>query len=282
MVKMTKSKQWLSNLSKLIGLVFIPYVYTKKEIGEKSSLSTPETLQAVRAKIFSLTEKKKLDDALSYSKDLYEKENDRGDKIENKAHNLFGIAGIASAFITGLTGLLPQVEKFTFLYCLIIAIYLLTAFSIVTTVLLAVKVVAVGKYKFVTPSIEDVFALTTESLENVKQERLATYIYSYSKNSQIHNVKATYLFGSQIWFRNTILLFLLVAILLVFNLPSSSPLSPSQSIGSQTILPGSVQVTETKIPFPTQIKPAHTIRPVNTPATESATNTPYPVKVTTP
>jgi hypothetical protein len=80
--------------------------------------------------------------------------------------------------------------------------------SLTFTVLLAARVVIVGEYKFSYPSIESAFH--KDSLA-AKKERLNDYLFCYNTNCKIHNIKASYLIGSQKWFRNTILLFLMLS-----------------------------------------------------------------------
>jgi len=86
------------------------------------------------------------------------------------------------------------------------------------TILLAFKVIMVGKYKTATPDINDVFTMASTPINSTKRELLAAFIYSHDRNQQVYNNKANYLIGSQKWFRNAIVLFLILALVMAVGL----------------------------------------------------------------
>ncbi len=273
------------NLADVLGLDVISYA-----LGFKKFTSTvpfqPSKFKEIEDKVHDLADKK-LDDALAFSKEILDGENDRGDIIENKAHNLIGVTGISTAFVTGVTSLISDNVEPIFFW-LIPVLYVFIVLSFTFTVLLASRVVIVGEYKYASPEISDVFNMRTQDLNEARKERLASYIYCYGKNFQVHNIKASYLIASQIWFRNAVILFLFLALTLVFSvshkldiitvtptpLPSLSlTITPTGFTGTQLYTP-TANVTETKT-TPTTIptlSPSETDIPVRPTKTLTPSN----------
>jgi hypothetical protein len=237
---------------------------------EDAPLPHPITLSEARERFGDL-EGEKLDDALEYCDELLGREDDRSDKIESKAFTLIGITGIATAFITGFAGLLLEREKLALVPVLIVAaaLYVLVVLALMFTIYLAVKVVTVGDYVFTYPSANDIFELSKASLEYVKRERAASLFYSFTQNQQVVNRKVTYLSGAQLWFRNSVVLLLVLTLLLALYAPfkSSAPV-PGASIPTMTP-PVTVQPraapTNTFQPTPTLT----VLVPTNTPTARS-------------
>ena len=239
----------------------------------------PTKLPEIRNKVNDLSGEKIIDEALSYCKELLDDENERGEKIENKAFNLIGVTGISTAFITGVTSLVSDnISPLSF--CLIPSLYVLIVLSLTLTVLLAFRVIKVGEYKHTRPDIADVFNMNLLKLVEIKKEHIATYLHCYARNCQVHNIKASYLIGSQIWFRNAVVLFLFLAFTLAVNISyGSTPVSPSANptisitptetavlpLAPATVAP---TVSPTPIPTHTQTMVLPTRSPTNT-ATQS-------------
>lgn len=194
-----------------LGIDVMPHAFGLTSFATNTPISTAE-IKTIKEKIKYLKEKR-ADDALLYCEEMFEREMDRGEKIESKAYNLLGVTGLSAAFVTGISSLLPDkvVEILPNQNIILMIIYIMIVISLTFTVLLAARVVIVGEYKFSYPSIESVFDSDTLA---VKKERLNDYLYCYNNNHKIHNVKASYLIGSQRWFRNTIILFLVLAFVL--------------------------------------------------------------------
>ncbi len=250
----------LEIILEILGLDLIPWVIGLQPKDEYTQTRYSEILAQLDG-----IEGKKLDEALLFAKDMLEKENTRGEAIEIKAQNLLGVTGVATAFITGITGLLPEkvTDLPTWQIIMTGVIYLFVVFTLIMTILLAFRVIRVGSYKTVTPDIDDVFSMSNVTIKDSKKNLLTTYIYSYKRNQQVYNNKATYLIGSQLWFRNAIIMLLVLALMLALDLFAINP-SP--------IPPG---VTTTPYVSPqasnTAISPTATLRP-------SATNSVEPTK----
>jgi hypothetical protein len=149
-------------------------------------------------------------------------------------------------------------------------------------------VVAVGNYRFAYPGADDIFRLSDAALEFVKRERVIDLFYSFANNSKLVNRKATYLRFAQVWFRNSII----VLILMTFVLASSYALR-SQIALVNNVAPLPTQtatITATQTPTPTLTptatyspsatvtsSPSATIRPSLT-----ATLTPTLINTSTP
>jgi hypothetical protein len=262
----------MSKIIERLGLDWFVILIGKPAF-EDAPLPHPVTLREAREGFRDL-EGEKLDDALEYCDALLEREDDRSDKIESKAFTLIGITGIATAFITGFAGLLLDREKLALAPILILAaaLYILVVLALMFTIYLAVKVVTVGDYVFTYPSANDILELSKASLQYVKRERAASLFYSFTQNQQVVNRKATYLGGAQLWFRNSVVLLLVLTILLALYAPFK-PLAPAPGTPVPTVEP-SVTVQPRAVPTDT-LQPTPTLTmvvPTNTPtATPTAT-----------
>ena len=250
------------------GLDLIPYAIGHSKFPSEP-ISETTKLDQIRNQVRELGTKE-TDDALSFSKGLLDEESARGDKIEGKAYNLISVSGISVAFITGIYTLLPKDAPATFSMALIglLVIYFFIVISLTLTVLLASKVIIVGEYKYSSPNIEDVFSMGSQPLLETKKDRLSTYIYSYAKNSQIHNTKGSYLIGAQLWFRNSVILFLILALVLILNFIIGA------TINSQIVVTGTPTLLQTQsvgsstpiiLPPPITASPTLDLKPTNTP-----------------
>jgi hypothetical protein len=241
-------------IKKIWELLAIDYIYYALGISKFKSKAPfePSKLSEIKEKFHGLTARK-IDDALSYSKELLDAESARGDKIESKAYTLIGVTSVSAAFITGVSSLLPEKIQpiFPTLLFFLFFLFVLIVISFTLTILLASQVVIVGEYKYVTPDIADVFKMNDESLIDTKRERLSTYIYSYAKNSQIHDIKASFLIGSQLWFRNAVVLFLMFAFVLAITIFSSPNFSNSATPTPIVTATSTITITPTLSSTPT-------------------------------
>jgi len=255
------------------GIDLIPYAVGLSKFNSNPPFE-PTKLNDIKDKIANL-DTKKLDEALKYGKELLDEESARGEKAESKAYNLIGVTGISAGFITGISSLFPKETQFTssISLTLILAFYILIVVSLTLTVLLASKAVMVRSYA--RPDVSDVFQMGKQSLKEAKLDRLTAYIYCYAKNCQTHNVKVSYVIGAQIWFRNSIVIFLILAFILITGI-----------LGNTTS--NSISTTETPTPITTltqtQIATAQTtisIKPTETPPSfPSIINSVTPLSIT--
>jgi hypothetical protein len=269
-------RKWLE----IIGLDLIPYAIGLFTFINDASLEGMK-LGGIYEKVQGL-DLKKVEDALSYTKGLLDEESTRGEKIDSKAFNLIGVTAISTAFVTGISSLLPK-GNHTIAFLIILALlYLTIVFSLTFTILLSSRVVRVGNYSYSVPEVTDVFKMKSQSLLEAKKERLASYVYCYSKNYRVNNVKASYLMGAQLWFRNSMIAFLLLAFILI-------PLFFSKtSNGSQQIATPAIVATYTyqgapvNLSTPTSsptlfvVQPTCIILPTETPTSVPAIGTPSP------
>ncbi|MBC8492660.1 MAG: hypothetical protein H8D43_02650 [Chloroflexi bacterium] len=255
----------MSKVIERLGLDWLVILIGKPAF-EDAPLPHPTTLSEAREGFRDL-EGEKLDDALEYCDKLLGREDDRSDKIESKAFKLIGIPGIATGFITGFAGLLLEREKLALVPVLIVAaaLYVLVVLALMFTIYLAVKVVTVGDYVFTYPSANDIFELSKASLEYVKRERAASLFYSFTQNQQVVNRKATYLSGAQLWFRNSVVLLLVLTLLLALYAPFKSS-APVPGASMPTVRP-TVSVQPRAIP-------TDTLQPTSTLTVVASTDTP--------
>jgi hypothetical protein len=260
----------MSRVIERLGLDWFVILFRKPDF-EDAPLPYPDTLSEIRDKLDILWDEEKLDDALDFCSGLMKREEDRSDKVESKAFTLIGITGIATGFIIGFAGLLLDRSKIASRPVLIVAamLYILVAISLMWTIFLAMKVVTIGAYRFTYPSANDIFELSDSSLRYVKRERAVSLFYSFAQNARVVNRKATYLGGAQLWFRNSIILLLILTLFLalhtvistVTQVPTTTAPTPvivptSMGQPSSTLMPISthtliVTTTTTVLPSPT-------------------------------
>jgi hypothetical protein len=231
-----------------LGFSVIPYAFGLLKFKIQPPIDSSK-LGLIKERIKGFTNKN-ADEALSYCKELFEEEMKRGGKIENKAYSLIGVTGVSAAFITGIPKLLPEKTIGFFLWhnISIMVVYILIVISLTFTILLASRVVIVGGYKFAYPDVTDIFNINSQSLLSIKKERLNAYLYCYINNCKIHNIKASFLIGSQIWFRNTIILFLILAFILAPSIFSDLNGVSQNPPTTATIVNSSIQVIITSQP----------------------------------
>jgi len=162
-------------------------------------------------------------------------------------------------------------------------LYIAVVISLMMTILLAMKVVAVREYRFTYPKAIDIFDLSRASLHYVKRERVISLFYSFVKNAQIVNRKATFLAGAQVWLRNSIVLLLVLTLLLAlytpFELfvPKTKVSVPTQQGPNVTLQPTlSPAVTLQSTHTPTVLSPTNTAQTTTITPTNTATITPVP------
>jgi len=257
----------VSKVIELIGLDWF-VILTGKPAFEDAPLPYPTNFSEIREKFESLKDDKKLDEAVEYCSSLLKRENDRSDKVESKAFILIGITGIiATGFITGFASLLLDRNKVTSTWVSIPAavLYILVVISLMWTIFLAMKVVAISDYRFSSPSANDIFRLADASLGYVKRERAASLFYSFAQNNRVVNRKATYLGGAQLWFRNSIILLLVLTLILAIYVPFQALSTVTQIPAPTTVPTATIQLVPT---------PTSTLQPTSTSTLVTPTNTP--------
>jgi len=262
----------IKNFMDITGIDLIPYAIGVSKFISKPPFE-PTKLSDINENIQGLNTEE-LDEALKYSKEILDEENARGEKAESKTYNLIGVTGISAAFITGFSSLFPKETQLIspLLTTLIITFYILIVISLTLTVLLASRAVTVRSYT--RPDIANIFQMRKQSLQEAKSDRLATYIYCYSKNCQTHNIKVSYVIGAQLWFRNSVVFFLILAFILITsligntknnNIPNAETPSPTATIQithTDNLSTATSQPTNTTMPNKTMTSVPFTASPV--------------------
>ncbi len=269
---MSRLRQFLCRMIEQLGLDWFVLLIGKPAFQE-GSYPYPTKFQEVRDKFSNLMDIEKINDATEYCTSLLEREEKRSYQVESKAFTLIGITGIATGFIIGFASLLLHQDKISSSYVLIPAaiLYILVVISLMWTIFLSVKVVTVGEYKYTYPNPNDIFDLLNKDLHHVKRERAASLFFSFVQNHKVVDRKATFLNGSQVWFRNSIILLFLLTLLIAVYTPIkpympangvfSSTITSSQSLGQPkitlTITPSSSSPTLTKVLIKYTTSPVH-------------------------
>lgn len=226
-----------------------------------------------------------LDDAVEYCTYLLKREDDREEKIESKAQAIIGFMGIATAFSLGFADLLLDRAQIgsTWAMWIVALLYVIVVFSFLWTIFLASKAVDVFGYRFTYPSADSILDLEKESLQEVKRERAASLLRSINQNSEMVRKKATYLGGAQLWFRNSIILLMILMlvfaiVVLLVPVPTNGSSVPAQSTVGPSQTP---QLAPSLTPAMSTVKP--TVMPIDTPTTTAtATSTVSPTTTLTP
>jgi hypothetical protein len=263
-----KRHQVFSNIIEQLGLDWFVLLIGIPAF-EENPLPYPTTLKEIRDRLGNLTDKEKLNDAMEYCTILMEREEKRSDKIESKAFTLIGITGTATGFIIGFASLLLGLDKIPSSWALlpVSALYVLVVISLIWTIFLSVNVVLVGAYTYTYPSANDIFDLANTSLQSVQKERIASLFFSFSQNHRVVNRKATYLNGSQLWFRNSMGLLLVLTLLLAVYAPLKMDVPVNDIL--------SIPMTATYTLKPTEVTTITSTSTLTPPTAASKSN--YPV-----
>ncbi|MGD0857292.1 MAG: hypothetical protein ABSA18_16085 [Dehalococcoidia bacterium] len=245
----------------ILGIDLFPYAIGLSKFEDDAPLEQAK-LEDIQKQVQGF-DQNKMDDALNYTKGLFDEESARGEKIESKAFSLISVTAISAAFITGVSSLLPKGYHTIASLIILAVLYLLIVFSLTLTILLASKVVVVGPYKYSAPDVADVIKMNSQALLETRKERLAIYLYCCSKNNQLHNVKASYLMGAQLWFRNSIIVFLFLALILVPFVFSNTNDNSQPLVTPTVVTIGTNQSTQAIVPAQTFSSPSFITRPTS-------------------
>jgi hypothetical protein len=143
--------------------------------------------------------------------------------------------------------------------------FILVVAALMLTLYLALKVVRISAYTY--PSADDIFSLTTSSIQEVKRKRVSSLFYSSAQNTKLVNRKGTYLIGAEIWFKNSITLLMCITLLLGVNTFFKSPGTTQTAVVVQPTPTTLVQSTPVPTPSPivtitiTVPSPVPTVKP---------------------
>lgn len=196
----------------LTGLDTLRFLIGNRAIKDQDASSDPAK---TKKKVEKITNKHKIEFAIKYSEDQLNRVEDRNKTIQTKAFTLMSAAGLSTSFIVGFSSLLlnqESVKLFPYSVCISMALFVFTVFSLLVTVLFAIRSVWIARYSF--PSIDDVYLLSELSLNEAKREYLSTLIQSFENNDIIVNSKTTYLNCAQIWFRNSLIALFLISLII--------------------------------------------------------------------
>lgn len=159
----------------------------------------------------------------------YEEEEKRSAKIESKAITLMGVTGIAFSFVIGFAQFfgsdlnLPGTIQFV-----LTVLYLFIGVSLLATVLIAKRAIEIGKFVYRRFASHAFFELPRLGRSEFYREYTSNLLSFVQHNHAVNNDKATHVIAAQNWFRNAIVLFFFLLMLLSFSpyLDNSSALEP--------------------------------------------------------
>lgn len=174
----------------------------------------PESREEIAAAL-ALKDSRKIDEALTYCKDLFDREEERTRTLESKAITLTSFAGLTAAFVSGFAGLLLDSEKIPCwpARAVLLLPYIAIVCAFARTILCALRVVKVGDpYRFAAPAPTDILNLSIDTPQGVRLERAVDFFYAYRTNLVINNNKASYLMSAQRGFATAMFFLLLTTI----------------------------------------------------------------------
>ncbi len=147
---------------------------------------------------------------------LNESANEYINVIEEKAYKLLNTLSIAASLVVGFGALLLKeiTQVRSYLIYPLAVVYILTAVSFLFAILISLVAVSVGPryYEIMQPHSDDVLSIHKKGEVSSRFEHAESLYKSYKSNTLVAKRKATYLMGSQLWFRNAIYLLILSAI----------------------------------------------------------------------
>lgn len=150
-------------------------------------------------KRLSLNKNDKIEEALTYCAHLHNDESLRKATIEGKANTLMAATGVATAFMIGFFGLISRTSLgiSTLGLIFILALYVAVVGFFLRCVYYALDTVKVRKYSYSIPDPEDIYNLKKKDVREVRLERAVDYLFSYFRNRDLNNAKATSLNKAQ-------------------------------------------------------------------------------------
>ena len=280
--------QVIRNLLHITALDWIPIMLNDGKL-EGPSLPSTARINDLKEQLTN-ADSESLKEISSFSNDLVNKEDQRRLQIESKANSLIGITGLAAGFITGFAQFSLNSDHYLGGYRISLSIlYVLIGFALLSTIIIARRATIVDKYAYIEPLPQDMLAIRKWSRDILIRNHTAKMMYSSEYNAALNNRKATYVIGAQDWFRNSIVLLLILLLFLAFGPlakgaePDTQPL-PIIIVTSQPAPSATPFPTKTSSPAPsvTALTPSRQPHMTSTPAiiTTESTAT-IPAKVAT-
>ncbi len=172
----------------------------------------------------TLYSQNKIDEALNYSKSLYDDEEERRKTIEAKANTLIATISVSTAFIIGFVGvILKEIENLNYLLLIIsLLLYIIIALLLIRANVYAIRTVRVDLYYLTKPDSSDIYNLKEKAIYMVKNERAIDYYYSFLRNRGISDEKADWIIKAHKNLKNALFLLLILSILVSINIAISS------------------------------------------------------------
>jgi len=212
-------KNIVKGLLDTTGLDWLPVVvsdrfytpYVQEHAQENQEITESFEAHQTKLKIKQIT------DVIQELSKLKTDEDNRQEKIEAKALSLISFTGLSSAFVAGLVTVLGSAQYSEVLRQRVVIVYSLLLLSLFVTVVLAIKAIRVGKFSFMFPHITNFWEREDMTDIEYYRDQARDLLRSYIHNRGIVNDKASFVAGAQDWFRNTIMLLMLMIAFIVFT-----------------------------------------------------------------
>lgn len=198
-----------SHLAEVLALDWIPVLFDDNKL-PLQELPSNVRINEIKSQLDE-AEQEALKDISVFCQNIFNDEEKRRSEIDSRASMLIGITGIAAGFITGFApASLNNAPYPTALRAVIIILYVLIGSSFLITILISRRAIQMGKYEYSQPDPSDVLSLREWSQQFFYRNLAAKLLYSFERNVVLNNRKATYVIGAQDWFRNAIVLMLML------------------------------------------------------------------------
>jgi len=179
----------------------------------KCDVFFPSSLDEIQSRM-KIQDKDKIEETLKYCESLLATEEERKKTLESKATTLTGITGLASSVIFGFAGFIFDKIRNINVFLLLSVTILYVILSVYITKSIYYSIMALKPDKYLHPDANEIFSLSDKSIEEVRRERAIDSFYSYVKNIDLNNKKATLLLKAQNYFRNSVIALTIISLML--------------------------------------------------------------------
>ncbi|WP_449245605.1 hypothetical protein [Desulfobacca acetoxidans] len=172
----------------------------------------------------NLDNHQKIEEALSYCKQLYDDEEDRRKTIEAKATSLIATTSITAAFSIGFISIIiKDTDNLNFILLLIsLLFFIFITILLIWSNICAIRAVYIKEYRITQPNPSDIFNLKDKTIACIKNERAIDYYYSFLMNEVLNNKKADWTIKAQRHLRNALIILLPLIITIAINITISN------------------------------------------------------------
>lgn len=271
-----------TNLLEATGLDWLPVIVNPQKLPTHHGIS-PEALHQLHQQIQAI-DANYLDDVVAHLEQLVDEEDKRRLQVEGKATSLISYTAVASSLVIGFTQFNVGTNALVwFLRLPVTFLYICLALAFVITVVLATHAIKIATFQY--PEPYDMLRMRDFNRDTIRKQRASSLLNAYTHNQVIVNKKITYVRGAQDWFRNAVLILVLLLGVLAFSLainPSLATLPMERPL--RVILVTPTPLPSPMLPATSTLTPeaTSTLVPLMLPRVEQSPTTPTDAPTVTP